>query len=239
MKRKPSVAARLVYPIYCLMGIKYLRRLFKFYRQTLRFGSCLVFEFSNSIGDNSKFEGCNKIYPRSSFSGSMGYGSYIGPDCHILANIGRFTSIAPFVRINEGAHPYSEPYVTTSPMFFSTREQTGETFANRMMYDESRAFSKIGSDCWICENVFISGDVNIGDGAVVLAGAVVSSDIPPYAIAGGVPAKVIGYRYDEKTIQFLIKERWWDRDISWLKTNWELFSDIDTFKRVCHEEDRA
>lgn len=124
-------------------------------------------------------------------------------------------------------------------MFFSTREQTGETFANRMMYDESRAFPKIGSDCWICENVFISGDVNIGDGAVVLAGAVVSSDIPPYAIAGGVPAKVIGYRYDEKTIQFLIKERWWDRDISWLKTNWELFSDIDTFKRVCHEEDRA
>ena len=238
MNRKPSLFERLISP-FCDGIIKYIGNLIHYYRLLYKFGDKLVFNQSNRINLKSTFEGCNKIYQNTIFDGSMGYGTYIGPNCQIKAHIGRFTSIAPFVRINEGTHPLREPYVATSPMFFSTRGQSGMSFANRMTFDDVLNFPTIGNDVWICENVFISGGITIGDGAVVLPGAVVSDDIPPYAIAGGVPAKVISYRYDEATREFLLKEKWWNRDVEWLKRHWEIFSDIDTFKKVCHEESNA
>ena len=156
----------------------------------------------------SNFEGANKIYPHTSFEGRMGYGSYIGPYCEIKANIGRFTSISPYVRTNRGIHPISAPYATTCPMFFSIRKQNGKTFADTMVFKEVKEFPQIGNDVWIGENVFFQGGISIGDGAVVLAGAVVTKDVPPYAIAGGVPAKVLKYRYDENTVKFLQEFKW-------------------------------
>ena len=74
----------------------------------------------------------------------------------------------------------------------------------------------------------ISG-VTIHDGAVVLAGAVVTKDVPPYAIVGGVPAKVLRYRYDEETIQKLLKSQWWNQDIKWFEKNWKCLNDIKSF----------
>lgn len=161
----------------------------------------------------------------------MGYGSYIGPNCEITANIGRFTSIAPFVRTNCGVHPYTYPYATTCPMFFSTQKQNGVTFADRMMFEEFKPPTTIGNDVWIGENVFFRGGLTIGDGAVVLAGAVVTKDVPPYAIVGGVPAKVIKYRYDEETIKFLLDFKWWNMDVAWLKEHWELLCDVEKLKK--------
>ena len=90
----------------------------------------------------------------------------------------------------------------------------------------------IGSDCWIGENVFIVGGVNIGDGAVVLAGAVVTRDVPPYAIVGGLPAKILKFRYDEETIRWLLKFQWWNKELNWLKKNWELLCDITKLKET-------
>ena len=89
---------------------------------------------------------------------------------------------------------------------------------------------EIGNDCWICSNVFICGGVRINDGAVVYAGAVVSKDVPPYAIVGGIPAKIIKYRYNEETIQFLLKMKWWNRPIGWLEEHVMLINDIDKLK---------
>ena len=63
-----------------------------------------------------------------------------------------------------------------------------------------------------------------------MAHAVVTKDVPPYAIVGGIPAKVIGYRYDEETIDFLLKIKWWNNDINWFKENWELLCDLDKLK---------
>ena len=74
------------------------------------------------------------------------------------------------------------------------------------------------------------------DGAVVLAHAVVTKDVPPYAIVGGVPAKVIGYRYDEDTIDFLLKVKWWNKDKKWFKEHWELLCDIDKMKTYFNEK---
>ena len=150
-------------------------------------------------------------------------------------NIGRFCSIAPEVKNTIGIHPISEPYVSTSPMFFSLRKQTGKTFAKKQLFEELKDPIEIGHDCWIGQRAFIVGGVKIGIGAVVLAGAVVTKDVPPYAIVGGVPAKVLKYRYDDDTIKFLLKSEWWNRPIDWLEANYELFCDIDEFKRAINE----
>ncbi len=99
-----------------------------------------------------------------------------------------------------------------------------------MMFEELRPMAIIGNDCWIGENVFYVGGITIGDGAVVLAGAVVTKDVPPYAIVGGVPAKVLKYRYDDDTIQFLLRIKWWNNSIEWLRENWQLMTDIDKLK---------
>lgn len=161
----------------------------------------------------------------------MGYGSYIGPNCEITAEIGRFSSIAPFVRTNNGIHPYTKPYATTCPMFYSTHKQNGHCFADQMLFKEFKSIPKIGNDCWIGENVFICGGVKIGDGAVALAGAVIAEDVPPYAIVGGVPAKLIKYRYDEETISFLLDFQWWNKDFKWFQVNWNLLNDIEKLKQ--------
>ena len=100
-------------------------------------------------------------------------------------------------------------------------------------YDKRKKIDvKIGSDCWIGEGVFLVGGIEIADGAMVLAHAVVTHNVPPYAIVGGVPAKIIGYRYDDETIQFLLKVQWWNKPIQWLKENWELLSDLKKFKQT-------
>ena len=74
--------------------------------------------------------------------------------------------------------------------------------------------------------------MHVGDGAVVLAGAIVVEDVPPYAVVGGVPAKIIKYRYDEQTIAWLLKVRWWDKPLDWLRENWELMCDIDKLREA-------
>ncbi|MBR3076019.1 MAG: CatB-related O-acetyltransferase [Bacteroidales bacterium] len=167
----------------------------------------------------------------------MGYGTYIGTDCHVEANIGRFTSIGAELRIARGTHPLGAPFVTTSPVFYSLQKQAMYTFAKEQRFEELRPMASIGNDVWIGDRVSITGGLTIGDGAVVLSGAVVTKDVPPYAIVGGVPAKILKYRFDEETIAFLLKSQWWDRPVEWLKSNWVLFSNLDEMKKVFSSED--
>ncbi|MBP5724834.1 MAG: CatB-related O-acetyltransferase [Bacteroidales bacterium] len=212
--------------------ISFVKHLIKHIYQKFKWQGKCQFDFTCNIDKKSIFEGANKIYPNTYFNGAMGYGSYIGPNSILDANIGRFTSIAPFVRTNNGIHPYTSPYATTCPMFFSTQKQNGHCFADKMMFEEFKPKPQIGNDCWIGENVFICGGVKIGDGAVVFAGAMVTKDVPPYAVVGGVPAKIIKYRFDESTIKFLLDFQWWNKDIQWLQANWKLLNDIEKLKQL-------
>lgn len=207
----------------------------------IKWGKTCIFSFSADISLHSTFEGMCQIHPHTTFHGHLGTGSYIGSYSSLSAEIGRFTSIAPYVRVNCGIHPYKEPFVTTSPCFFSlnpSKTQCGSTFAKKQLIQEFKYYDKnqkigvkIGSDCWIGEGVFLVGGIEIADGAIVLAHAVVTQNVPPYAIVGGVPAKIIKYRYDEETIRFLLKVKWWNKSPQWLKKNWELLSDLNKFKQ--------
>lgn len=209
---------------------KCIIRLYSFFYYKVRQRKLVSFCYSSNISLGSKFEGANKLYRNTCFKGNLGYGSYIGENSSLTADVGRFTSIAPGVECNHGIHPYTYPYVSTSPMFFSMQKQNSKTFAEENTFVESRPRLTIGNDCWIGQNVFIAGGVHIHDGAVVLAGACVVKDVPPYAIVGGVPARVINYRYDDETVSFLLKIRWWRKDIPWLAEHWRLFNNIDSLK---------
>lgn len=201
----------------------------------LRLHGIVRFTKAVAIDPSSRFEGANSLGDYTRFSGSMGYGSYTGMYCRIVGNVGRFTSISDEVSNTCGTHPYLPPFATTSPMFYSVRLQSMVTFATEERFPEVLNPIKIGNDCWIGARAFFAGGLTIGDGAVVLAGAVVTQDVPPYAVVGGVPAKIIKYRYDEETIDWLLKVRWWDKPVEWLRVNWELLGDIEKLKEALDE----
>lgn len=213
-----------------------LKNILSFIKAKMRYHKVLSFTYGATIGKGSSFEGCNTIGDNSHYTGKMGYGSYMSSNCSIEGNIGRFTSIAPEVITPRDIHPYRAPYVATSPMFFSLNEITGKTFTKKQTFVEWKPKVKIGNDVWIGQRVLLTGGITIGDGAVIYACAVVTKDVPPYSIVAGVPAKVIGYRYSEETINKLLKIKWWDRPLSWLEKNASLFNNIDDFISMAEKE---
>lgn len=212
-----------------------LKGLLKFAYNKYRFRKYLNLEYPCNISRKSTFEGNNFIQKDSFFSGELGYGSYIGSSCHIVAKVGRFTSIAPRVIINPGVHPMYPPYVSTSPLFISNKQYYPNKWVDKTLFEEiahvpnSNDVVVIGNDCWIGDGAFIVGGVTIADGAIVLAHAVVTKDVPPYAIVGGVPAKIIRYRYTANQIYKLMSIKWWNKDILWIKRHAHLFLNLDEF----------
>lgn len=219
---------------------RFLRKPLLYLYHKLHHGKSLRFWYSSDISKRSEFEGKNMVCEKARFVGKMGYGSYIGPHSNICADIGRFTSIAGSCNYITETHPMKAPFATTSPYFYSLdthKNPQRETFAKEqflkeyLYYDNQREIvNKIGNDCWIGANVTLIGGVEIADGAVVLAHAVVTKDVPPYAIVGGVPARVVGYRYDDATIAFLLRIRWWENTETWFRENAELLVNIDKLK---------
>lgn len=192
--------------------------------------------WKSNILRNTTFEGYNKVWHGTTFGGHLGLCSYVGANSFLRAKVGRFTSIAYGCESVTGRHTYKEPYVSTSPLFVSTKRQTGLNIVERDLFDEMPQADKannydviIGNDCWIGYKVCIVSGVHVGDGAVVLSRAYVTKDVPPYAIVGGIPAKIIGYRYDENIINHLMKIKWWNFPIEQIIENKNLFLDIDSF----------
>jgi acetyltransferase-like isoleucine patch superfamily enzyme len=168
----------------------YIKKVLKYIILKRKLKGILNFSYNCFITRTSTFEGSNAIYPNSSFSGYLGRGSYIQSNCAISGKIGRYTSIGPEVKVIYGKHPYKEPFVTTSPMFFSTKKQGGNTYATQDVFEELTDADPgypvvIGNDCWIGFGARLVAGIHIGDGAMVLAGALVTSDVPPYTIWGG------------------------------------------------------
>jgi acetyltransferase-like isoleucine patch superfamily enzyme len=159
---------------------------------------------------------------------SLGDFTYIAAHTNISKTIiGKFCSIGPDSRIGLGKHP-SSIFVSTHPIFFSTLKQTQITFTDKSYFEEFEEIV-IGSDVWVGANVIILDGVIISDGVIVAAGSVVTKDIPPYAIVGGVPAKIIKYRFDQDEIEELLKLKWWDMDVEYLQQNYKKFHNIKSF----------
>lgn len=89
--------------------------------------------------------------------------------------------------------------------------------------------SVIGNDVWFGRNVTICNGAKIGDGVIAAAGAVITKDIPNYAVVGGVPAKVLKYRYNKKQIEMLNEIKWWEWPDEKVAENFHDFADIERF----------
>lgn len=158
----------------------------------------------------------------------LGDFTYISEDCVASgATFGKFCSVGPYTRMGLGTHPV-EGFVSTHPAFYSTRNQAGTSFADRDYFVEKIPIT-IGNDVWIGANVMITDGVRIGDGAIIAAGAIVTKDVPPYMIAGGIPAKPIRARFPAEEVSRLQSLAWWNKDEAWIRENFQAFHDIGNF----------
>nr|WP_319219504.1 CatB-related O-acetyltransferase [uncultured Trichococcus sp.] len=132
----------------------------------------------------------------------IGDHNYLGPYTMINnAIIGNYCSFGPGVKIGQGEHSID---------FITTCQKISKTMINHSL---NKSPTIIGNDVWCGANVVVLQGVQIGDGAVIGANAVVTRDIPDYAIAVGVPAKIIKYRFDSETIEVIKKSGWYNREI--------------------------
>jgi acetyltransferase-like isoleucine patch superfamily enzyme len=169
----------------------------------------------------------------------LGLGSYINNHTFFINTfIGRYCSIGPNVKLITGKHPLAKN-VSTHPCFYLLRKQAEFTFAQKQLFDEQNYadaengyYLIIENDVWIGADVLIMSGVKIKTGAVIAAGSVVTKDVEPYTIMGGIPAKPIKKRFTDEDISFLLKSKWWDRSFQWIKTNYVAFLDINTFIRI-------
>lgn len=188
------------------LGLSYIRRQLR-YNALRRNG--ISIDHSAIVHDSTTLAGYNTVYREAYVSGcSIGRLSYVGPRAIVTnADLGSFCSIGSGVRIGPGFHPTN--WISSHPAFYSNAMQAGRTFVNNKIFEENKRVT-IGHDVWVGTNVVILDGVSVGHGAIIAAGAVVTADVLPYAIVGGVPAKLLRMRFDQKKIDDLLKWRWWD-----------------------------
>lgn len=171
--------------------------------------TCPIFhlKINSSVDKTSKISRMCKVK-----NSQIGFYTYVGPKTTINNTIiGNYCSISSNVRMGLGNHPTT--FFSTSPIFYGENNIFNNNNYIHLEYNEKEEFKKIsiGNDVWIGAEVIILDGVKIGNGAVVAAGSVVTKDVANYSIVGGVPAKLIKRRFDDKTIIDLENSSWWDK----------------------------
>jgi acetyltransferase-like isoleucine patch superfamily enzyme len=226
--------------------VKMLKKLliYLYYKISL-YNKNVVFKGFPDLDRKVVFEGFNAIYGGAAVKQSfIGRGTYIGHDSKVLnTHIGRYCTIADNVRVSLGKHP-SDTFVSVHPAFFSIAKQGGFTYVDHTKFKEhvnarnSSYHVEIGNDVWIANNVLVMDGITIGDGAIIAAGSIVTKDVAPYAIVGGIPAKLIRYRFSPDEIIKLQEIKWWAKDINWIRERADLFDDIQKFLNIVAHKER-
>lgn len=165
---------------------------------------------------------------------SIGDYSYLAINAHLrMVTVGKFCSIGPNFLAGYGVHPLEG--ISTSPMFYSTMAQNGTTLSHNNKIVEQKPIV-IGNDVFIGANVTVLDGVTIGDGAVIGAGTVVSKDVPPYAIVVGAPIRILRYRFDDATIDKLLRLEWWNMPEDKLPLVEQYFWEVERLISKCSSE---
>lgn len=190
------------------------------------------------LNRGTELEGFNTIHHLVDISSSkIGKASYIGEGSSLpYTKIGRFCSIGVHCQVIIGCHPI-EDNVATHPAFYSTLSQAGFHFAEETIFPSSKQAEDnfvvtIGHGVWLGDYAKILNGVRIGEGAVVAAGALVTKDVAPYSIVGGVPAKEIRKRFSPEDVEFLLKHPWFDLPFEDLEKNYRSFLHIEDYKKL-------
>ena len=127
------------------------------------------------------------------------------------ATIAKFSNIASYTRIGATDHPLDT--AACHHFLYRSADLWDDADLDQEFFDRRRARrARVGNDTWLGHNCMIKPEVNVGDGAVVAAGAIVTKDVEPYTIVAGTPAKVMRRRQPVKIADRLIALAWWDWD---------------------------
>jgi virginiamycin A acetyltransferase len=197
----------------------------------------LVFDFKKPINiytmQKSSTHFSKLVVPKWYSHVDMGEHSFINDETRIhsfrkpqTVKIGKYSSIGRCDFIVDGDHDHG--LVSTFPFNELGLSKTAPESCKKI-----DVLPTIGNDCWICDGTVLIGNVNIGDGAVVAAHAVVTKDVPPYAIVAGNPARIVKYRFPKDVVDALLDIAWWDMDHDFVCTMLApSMGDIQKFMRI-------
>jgi len=161
---------------------------------------------------------------------SIGRCTYVCKDIQVIGlngilNIGRYCSIAGRLAlvIGNGFHQYER--MSTYP--FPQRPPFSKSNDAKILFSDKECFPitelSIGNDVWIGEDVFVTKNIKVGNGAVIAAKSVVTRDVPGFAIVAGNPAEIKAYRYSKEVIDMIEKIKWWEWPVEEIINNIEIF----------------
>lgn len=195
-----------------------------------------------SVGDHTKMDySCLEDYARIDrfnhlYYAKLGRHSYTGQNTVIMhTEIGAFCSISWSISIGPANHSYER--ISTHSFLYNEVDGLRPE-GEEAPYDRFAEKCKVGNDVWIGTGAVILRGVEIGDGAIVASGAVVTKDVPPYAIVAGVPAKIVKYRFSQEIIDKLRKIRWWEQGDAFVRENYSYFSEKVSMERLEELEER-
>lgn len=156
------------------------------------------------------------------FRSSISDYSYCAPNVELVhCHIGKYCSIGKSVVIGLGNHALN--YLSTSPVFTETHNRLNISFTKEDIIQTPFSEVKIGHDVWIGDRVIVKGGIEVGNGSIIGTGAVITKNVPPYSIVGGVPGKLIRKRFSDEIIEIIEHLEWWNWDEKKVEENIHLF----------------